>query len=138
MDSAGKRTWKKKLEEDSESNDKMTKGMRTLPSGIKVAGMSSKKKGKAQVQAQAPAAPVTPQNISFEGLNGAECRKWWQENPDTHQAKASMRRAQVEWAVKMPVFCIREYEGFLRTMIEAYDRFSRTSTFSYLGRNVVV
>jgi hypothetical protein len=71
-------------------------------------------------------------------LNGAECRKWWQVSSDTHTTKASMRRAQVEWAIKMLVFCIGDYEGFLRTIIETYDRFSRTSTFSYLGRAVVV
>jgi hypothetical protein len=139
MDSAGKRTWKRKLEEDKESTEQIMKGTRTLQSGVKVAGMGSKKqKGKSQVQGSAPTVPVTAQNVAFEGLNGTECRKWWQENPDNHPAKASMRRAQVEWAVRMPVFCIREYEGFLRTMIEAYDRFSRTSTFSYLGKNVVI
>lgn len=49
MESTGKRAWKK-LEEDSESSERMNKGMRTLPSDIKVAGTSNKKKGKSQVQ----------------------------------------------------------------------------------------
>ena len=38
----------------------------------------------------------------------------------------------------MPVFCIRDYEGFLRIMIETYDRFSRSSTFKYLGCKLTV
>ena len=52
--------------------------------------------------------------------------------------KASIRKAQVEWVVQMPVFCIRDYEGFLRIMIETYDRFSRSSTFKYLGCKLIV
>ena len=67
-----------------------------------------------------------------------ECRKWWQENTDNHMVKASIRRAQVEWAIRVLVFCIRDYEGFLRTMIEAYDRVSRTSSFPYLEKDLVV
>ncbi len=38
----------------------------------------------------------------------------------------------------MPIFCIRDYEGFLRLMIEMYNRLSRTSTFAYLGCNLVI
>ena len=81
---------------------------------------------------------ITPQTIQFEGLSGMDCRKWWQETPDTHPVKASIRRAQVEWAIRMPIFCIRDYKGFLRTMIETYGRSSWRSTFEYLDRDLVV
>ena len=117
----------------------MNKNTKTLSSGVRVAGGtnagSSKKKMK---QAKQLTDFPTMQTITFEGLNGAECRKWWQETPDNHHVKASIRKAQVEWVVQMPVFCIREYEGFLRIMIETYDRFSQTSTFEYLGCNLIV
>lgn len=65
----------------------------------------------------------TTQNVAIEGLNGAECWKWWQETLDNHHVKANIRKAQVEWVIQMPVFCIRDYEGFLCIMIEMYDRF---------------
>ena len=38
----------------------------------------------------------------------------------------------------MPVFCIRDFEGVLRAMIEAYDRHSRKSSIPYLGYDVVI
>ena len=38
----------------------------------------------------------------------------------------------------MSIFCIPDYEGFLHTMIDTYDRFSRTNSFSYLGRDLVI
>ena len=138
MESAGKRAWKKKLDEE------MNKNAKTLPSGIRVVGGmyvgtssagASKKKKK---QTKQPAELPTVQSITFEGLNGAECRKWWQETPDNHLVKASIRKAQAEWVVQMPVFCIRDYERFLRIMIETYDRFSRSSTFEYLGCKLTV
>ena len=44
----------------------------------------------------------------------------------------------MEWAIRMPFFCIQEYEGFLRAMIETYGRGSRKSTFQYLGKDLVV
>ena len=40
-----------------------------------------------------------PQNVAFEGLTGLECRKWWNENLDDDLVKASIRKAQVEWAI---------------------------------------
>ena len=83
-------------------------------------------------------AEATPQTIQFEGLSGMDCQKWWQETPDDHPIKASIKRAQVEWAIRMPVFCIRDYEGCLRAMIETYGRASRRSTFQYLDRDLVV
>ena len=85
-----------------------------------------------------PNVHLTPQNIAFEGLNGMECRKWWNESLDDHLVKASIRRAQVEWAIQMPVFCIRHFEGVLHTMLGAYDRHSRRSSFPYLGQDLVI
>ena len=38
----------------------------------------------------------------------------------------------------MPVFCIRDYEGFLHIMVDTYDGFSRTNLFLYLGRDLVI
>ena len=64
--------------------------------------------------------------------------KWWQETPDDHPIKASIRRAQVEWAIQMPTFCIRDNEGCLRAMIETYGKTYQRSTIQYLGRDLVV
>ena len=138
MQLARKRAWKKRLDA-WEKKLVMNKNMKTLPFGIHVAGGTSTGSSKKKVKQteQLTDLPMV-QTITFEGLNGAECRKWWQETPDNHQVKASIRKAQVEWVVQMPVFCIRDYEGFLLIMIETYDRFSRTSTFEYLGCNLVV
>lgn len=117
----------------------MNKNVKTLPSGVRFARgtNSSKKKGKQQAQIVATI-HLTPQNIPFRGLNGLECRKWWQDTPNDHAVKNNIRKAQVEWAIRMPVFCIREYEGFLETMIDAYNRFSKTSSFSYLEWDLVI
>ena len=80
MQSAGKRAWKRKLDEDIAMN----KNAKTLPSGIRVAGGTyagsssagaNKKKTK---QTKPPGELPTIQSITFEGLSGAECRKWWQ------------------------------------------------------------
>ena len=38
----------------------------------------------------------------------------------------------------MLVFCIRDFEGVLRTMIEAYDRHSHKSLVPYLGYDLVI
>ena len=73
---------------------RMNKNVQTLPSGVHVAeGMSlGKKKVKSQAQTTA-IVHLTPQNIPFEGLNGLECRKLWQDAPDDHLVKASIRKA---------------------------------------------
>ena len=79
MEAAGKRTWKKRVEEESTASV-MSKGMRMLPTsnrGVGTSNSSSKNKGKAQAHAPATAPMITQQNISFEGLNGMDCRKWW-------------------------------------------------------------
>ena len=73
----------------------MNKNAKTLPSGICVGGTyagsnsagASKKKAK---QTKEPTKLPTVQSITFEGLNGAECWKWWQETLDNHQVKASI------------------------------------------------
>lgn len=44
----------------------------------------------------------------------------------------------MEWVFRMPVFCIQDYEGALRTMIETYGKASRKNTFPYLGRDLIV
>ena len=93
MQSAGKRAWGKRLDA-WERKLAMNKNTKTLSSGVRVAGGtnagSSKKKMK---QAKQLTDFPTMQTITFEGLNGAECRKWWQETPDNHHVKASIRKA---------------------------------------------
>lgn len=81
---------------------------------------------------------MTPQNITFEGLNGSECQKWWQDTPDNDLVKQNLHKAQVEWAVRMPVFPIREYEGALRFMVDTFERHTCTNTFEYLRRDVTI
>ena len=78
MEFVGKRAWKKKVEEEP-ATSATNKGMRMLPTDIRGAGTSnssSKKKGKAQTHTHAAALMITLQNISFERLNGINCRKW--------------------------------------------------------------
>ena len=78
MASTGKRTWRKRIEEES-ATSATSKGMKMLPASNQVGGTSSnsgKRKGKAQTHALANAATITTQNIAFEGLIGMECRKW--------------------------------------------------------------
>ena len=44
--------------------------------------MSVKKKIWPKVQKAAHKEHVTYQTVTFEGLNGLECWKWWQETPE--------------------------------------------------------
>ena len=131
MESAGKRKWKKQLEEFEAQ-----KGMNMSSVGNQNEGTSSSKQ---KHKTTAPAAiEIMPQTLQFEGLSGIDCRKWWQETPNDHAVKASIKRAQVEWAIWMPVFCIRDYEDFLHTMIETYGKSSQWSTFECLDKDLVV
>ena len=122
MESASKRKWKKDIEESTPG-----KGRKISPTGNRSGGTSSssKQKGKSQGHALVTT-EITPQNIAFEGLSSMKCRK------------ILTGRAKVEWAIRMLIFCICNYEGFLCTMIEAYDRASRRSSFPYLERDLVV
>ena len=126
------RAWRKQLDHDSAMSQ-------DVQAGPFEAWPPRKDKGKqrAKVQNQTEV-QTTSQNVAFEGLNGLDCRKWWNENPDTHLVKASIQKAQVEWAIWMPVFYIRDFEGILCIMIEAYDRHSHRSSVPYLGYDVVV
>lgn len=94
MQSARKRAWKK-LEEDT-TTATMNRNVKTLPSRVRVAGGTStgasKKKGKQTAQ-PATTDNLTTQNVSFKGLNGAKCRKWWQEKHDNHMVKTSIRKS---------------------------------------------
>ena len=89
MESAGKRKWKKQLEE-SEAQ----KSMNMSCAGNQNEGTSSSKQKRKPTTPTA--AKITPQTIQFEELSGMDCKKWWQETPDDHPIKASIRRAQVE------------------------------------------
>ena len=54
----------------------MNKNMKTLPSGVPVAGGTSAGSSKKKVKQTKQLVDLpTVQTITFEGLNGAECRK---------------------------------------------------------------
>ena len=86
MQSAGKRAWRKQLEPDSTMNQDVQAG----PSQARPRG---KDKGKHRARVQNPDVQTTPRTVVFEGLNGWDYRKWWDEHPDTHLVKASIRKA---------------------------------------------
>lgn len=85
MQSTEKHSWRAKLQvDDSSSNNmNMNHNAHVLPSGVKIVGNMdigwSKKKVKTQpkVQAQATKEIIIVETITFEGLNGVECKKWW-------------------------------------------------------------
>ena len=77
MESAGKRKqWRNQLQAD------MDKNSRVLASGIRVAGPSGFSTKKQKVREE-----LTHLTVQFEGLNGSECRRWWQETPEADQIK---------------------------------------------------
>ena len=61
------------------------------PSQVRPKG-KDKGEHRAKVQNQ-PDVYTTPRTVVFEGLNGWDCRKWWDEHSDTHLVKASIRKA---------------------------------------------
>lgn len=127
--------WRQKLQVSKPASS--SKGTRILQSGVRIAGsMDSTKKIRSRLQPQTQKDEITWKNITFEGLSGLECRTWWEETPDTHFLKGQLHRAQVHWAVQMPLFPIKEYEGPLRGMIDTFDRFSRSSTLKYCGTEI--
>ena len=81
------RAWKKQLDHDSA----MSQDVQVGPSEAQPRG-KDKGKQRAKVQNQ-PEVQRTLQNVAFEGLNGLDYRKWWNENLDTHLVKASIRKA---------------------------------------------
>ena len=111
MESAGKRRkWKSQLAANMEKNS------RVLASGIRVAGPSGSgaKKQKAKEE-------LTHLTVQFEGLNGSECRRWWQQTPEANQIKQILIRAQVHWAIQLSIFSIQVFEPVLCTMIKTYS-----------------
>ena len=100
MQSAKKRAWRKQLDQDSA----MSQDVQVGPSEARPHEKDNGKQ-RAKVQNQ-PNVQTTPQNVAFEGLNGLDCRKWWNENPDTHLVEASIQKAQLECAIRMPLFYI--------------------------------
>lgn len=128
MDSAGKRKpWKNQLAAN------MEKDARVLASGVRVAGPSASSSKKQKVKED-----LTHLTVQFEGLNGTECRKWWKETPESDQIKQILVRAQVHWAIQLPIFSIRLFESVLRTMIKTYSPHTRTSTFMYKRHQMTI
>ena len=72
----------------------MEKNSRVLASGIQVVGPSGSSSKKQKVREE-----LTHLAVQFEGLNGSECRRWWQETPEVGQIKKILIRAQVYWAI---------------------------------------
>ena len=100
MESAGKRKrWKSQLAANMEKNS------RVLESGVRVAGPSGSSTKKQKVREE-----LTYLTVQFEGLNGSECQRWWQETPEADQIKKILVRAQVHWAMQLPIFSIRVFE----------------------------
>ena len=64
--------------------------------------------------------------------------KVWQETPEADQIKQILVRAQVHWAIQLPIFSIRLFKLVLRTMIKTYNRHSRTSAFMYKKHQMTV
>ena len=58
--------------------------------------------------------------------------------PETDQIKQILIRAQVHWAIQLPIFSIRVFEPVLRTMIKTYSAQSSTSTFMYKEHQMTV
>lgn len=148
MDASGGKNWQKQLRQlpaTVPSTSGNTKAVRILPSGVKVKGgmaNNSKSKGKKvqpKVQQQMAAKnDVTMDTITFEGLTRTNCRKWWNETPHDEPMKTQLRQAQVQWAIQMPIFCIKDFEVVLWAMIGAYDPHRRQSVFDYEHRQITV
>lgn len=113
------------------------KTARVLPSGVRVAGgidrstSASKQKHRPKIATARATRKVTADTIVFEGVNGAKCRKWWQENVADHEVKKNLQRAGVHWAIQMLVFPIKKFEVPLQMMVGVFDANSRTRTFDY-------
>ena len=89
MELAGKqKQWKSQLTANMEKN------ARVLASGIRVARPSASSSKKQEVKEE-----LTHLTVQFEGLNGNECQRWWQETPKADQIKQILIRAQVHWAI---------------------------------------
>ena len=121
MESAGKRRqWRNQLQAN------MKKNSRVLASRICVAGPSGPSTRKQKMREE-----LTHLTIQFEGLNGIECRRWWQETLEADPIKQTLIRAQVHWAIQLPLFSIRVFEPVLHTMIKTFSPDNRVSTFMY-------
>ena len=55
-------------------------------------------------QQQEVRAEITHLTAQIEGLNGSECRKWWQETLDADLIKWILIRAQVRWPFSFQFF----------------------------------
>lgn len=138
MHAVGKRKWKVQLEENLNKEKKV----KVLPSGVQVTGkMEVTSKGKNKTMGRGKAVQkeqVMHGIVAFEGLNGLECRKWWQETPVTDEVKKLLRNAGVHWAIQMPLFPIKNFKPTLRIMVNIFDRHTRKSTFQYRKHLVTV
>ena len=111
----------------------MEKNATVLASKVRVVGPTASSSKKQKVKAD-----LSHLTVQFEGLNDSEYWKWWQETVDTKVIKQTLVRAQVHWAIQLPVFSIRLFELILRTMIETYNKNNRTSTFFYKKHRMTI
>ncbi len=49
-----------------------------------------------------------------------------------------LKKFEVHWAIQMPIFAIKDYEGFLHIMLETFDKHSRMTTVWYHKRNLTI
>lgn len=96
-------------------------------------------RGKAVVQV-ARTHKVTPNIVTFEGLNGSMCRQWWETalTLADFEVKVAIAKARVHDVVQMPIFSIKEFEPCLRTMIKTYDPELCTSSFKFQHTDIIV
>lgn len=70
---------------------------------------------------------ITAENVAFESVTGSECRTWWEETSPDHVIKESLRETQVDHAIQMSTFNIKDFEPVLWTMVCRDNRQGRAS-----------
>lgn len=78
------------------------------------------------------------ENVAFESVTGSECRTWWEETFPDHVIKDSLRKAQVDHAIQMPTFNIKDFEPVLWTMVSRYNPQERASIIQFQGCTIRV
>ncbi|XP_057855203.2 uncharacterized protein LOC131064892 [Cryptomeria japonica] len=128
---------------DSYNNDQGWGKGRRIEQGSCSAAMTateptSSKKTRNGPKVQKDSEGIMAANVAFESMTGSECRNWWEETPLDHVTKDSLRRAQVDHAIQMPTFNIKEFEPILRTMVSGYNPQERASVIQFQGCTVRV
>lgn len=78
------------------------------------------------------------QSLTWEGLNGSNCKTWWEETKDTNIIKMNLKRAGVDHILTMLVFSIKEFEHVLKGMVAGYDQHTHRSMVQYGGCHLTI